>query len=273
MEGNFGKFRTRRTLFGWALAWFVGMTILVLAIPSVAEADTLEEVVYATWPAEAADQAIGVAYEEGGGNNYAINPTSGACTTWQFLPSTAAGLGYSCDHLMADPYLASRVAAMLYAEQGFTPWVVYPAAPSSIAAGRSVEMGGSGAGNVAPRQSYPTRADRADRLEQRRQELRAERRSEYLAGVRADRRADRLAALRAERRAERQAGVRQHVSSERLSYETGAVSASTGDGYARATAGGATAYAGTEARQGCTAWSAWTETDDGRTVKWRTCYG
>jgi hypothetical protein len=63
-----------------------------------------------------------IAARESGGDNTAVNPTSGACSAFQFLPSTAASLGYSCSELMADPYTAAQAAKELYDQYGLSPW-------------------------------------------------------------------------------------------------------------------------------------------------------
>jgi len=62
-----------------------------------------------------------IAARESGGDPYAVNPYSGACGPFQFLPSTAAGLGYSCADL-TDPYTAAEAALALYDRDGLSPW-------------------------------------------------------------------------------------------------------------------------------------------------------
>jgi hypothetical protein len=62
-----------------------------------------------------------IAARESGGDPYAVNPYSGACGPFQFLPSTAASLGYSCAEL-TDPYTAAEAALALYEREGLSPW-------------------------------------------------------------------------------------------------------------------------------------------------------
>jgi len=62
-----------------------------------------------------------IAARESGGDPYAVNPYSGACGPFQFLPSTAASLGYSCADL-TDPYTAAEAALALYDRDGLSPW-------------------------------------------------------------------------------------------------------------------------------------------------------
>lgn len=62
-----------------------------------------------------------IAARESGDDPYAVNPVSGACGPFQFLPSTAASMGYSCDQL-TDPYTAATAALELYNRDGLSPW-------------------------------------------------------------------------------------------------------------------------------------------------------
>jgi hypothetical protein len=62
-----------------------------------------------------------IAARESGGDPYAVNPYSGACGPFQFLPSTAASLGYTCTDL-TDPYTAAEAALALYNRDGLSPW-------------------------------------------------------------------------------------------------------------------------------------------------------
>jgi len=62
-----------------------------------------------------------IAYRESGDDPYAVNPYSGACGPFQFLPSTAADYGYTCADL-TDPYTAARAALVLYQDYGLSPW-------------------------------------------------------------------------------------------------------------------------------------------------------
>ena len=63
-----------------------------------------------------------IAWRESGDDPYAVNPISGACGPFQFLPSTAAAYGYTCFDL-TDPYTAALAALELYEDYGFSPWV------------------------------------------------------------------------------------------------------------------------------------------------------
>ena len=63
----------------------------------------------------------GIAWRESGDDPYAVNPYSGACGPFQFLPSTAAAYGYTCSDL-TDPYTAAQAALELYNDYGFSPW-------------------------------------------------------------------------------------------------------------------------------------------------------
>src|SRR5919107_5667454 len=54
-----------------------------------------------------------IAARASGGDPYAVNPYSGACGPFQFLPSTAASLGYSCAADLTDPYTAAEAALAL----------------------------------------------------------------------------------------------------------------------------------------------------------------
>ena len=62
-----------------------------------------------------------IAARESGGDPYAVNPYSGACGPFQFLPSTAASLGYTCADL-TDPYTAAEAALALYNRDGLSLW-------------------------------------------------------------------------------------------------------------------------------------------------------
>ena len=62
-----------------------------------------------------------IAARESGGDPYAVNPYSGACGPFQFLPSTAASMGYTCADL-TDPYTAAEAALALYNRDGLSPW-------------------------------------------------------------------------------------------------------------------------------------------------------
>lgn len=62
-----------------------------------------------------------IAARESGDDPHAVNPYSGACGPFQFLPSTAASLGYTCADL-TDPYTAAEAALALYNRDGLSPW-------------------------------------------------------------------------------------------------------------------------------------------------------
>ncbi len=62
-----------------------------------------------------------IAARESGDDPYAVNPYSGACGPFQFLPSTAASMGYTCADL-TDPYTAAEAALALYNRDGLSPW-------------------------------------------------------------------------------------------------------------------------------------------------------
>jgi soluble lytic murein transglycosylase-like protein len=81
-----------------------------------------------TGSVDAAIDAVGlppvfhsIAAAESGGDPYAVNPSSGACGPFQFLPSTAASYGYTCADL-TDPYVAAQAALALYHDSGLSPW-------------------------------------------------------------------------------------------------------------------------------------------------------
>jgi len=54
-----------------------------------------------------------IAYRESGDNPSAVNPYSGACGAFGFLPSTAAMMGYNCYEL-TDAYTSAKAAKELY---------------------------------------------------------------------------------------------------------------------------------------------------------------
>jgi hypothetical protein len=74
-----------------------------------------------TWDPVAAPTAHVIADRESGDNPYAVNPYSGACGAFQFMPSTAWSMGYSCYELF-DPYTAAAAAYDLYLQAGWSPW-------------------------------------------------------------------------------------------------------------------------------------------------------
>lgn len=62
-----------------------------------------------------------IAERESGDNPYAVNPYSGACGPFQFLPSTAATMGTNC-YALTDPNHAAQKAYELYLQMGLSPW-------------------------------------------------------------------------------------------------------------------------------------------------------
>jgi len=143
----FGKFsrRRRRQALGALCVLITGVLLFVVA-PALSNADTLEQVIAATWPANEQAEAIGVAYEESGGNPTALNP-SGAYCLFQLMPETAAGMGANYEAL-SDPYYCSKVAAQLQDAYGWGPWVAYPASGASMGMG-NIEVGGTGASTAS----------------------------------------------------------------------------------------------------------------------------
>ena len=98
---------------------------LVLALfglgAAPAEAQSSEEIIRATWPDYEEDYAISIAACESGLDPGAYNPYSGAVGLFQFMPSTAASLGYSSQE-MYDPWTASTAAAQLQDVAGWGQW-------------------------------------------------------------------------------------------------------------------------------------------------------
>lgn len=64
-----------------------------------------------------------ITWRESRDNPYAVNPYSGACGPYQFLPSTAAYYGFSCYEL-TDPWTAAYAAKLLYLDYGLSPWAL-----------------------------------------------------------------------------------------------------------------------------------------------------
>src|SRR5215217_5407472 len=64
-----------------------------------------------------------IAWRESGDNPYVVNPYSGACGPFQFLPSTAWEYGYTCYELQ-DPYIAADAAYELWWDYGLSPWAL-----------------------------------------------------------------------------------------------------------------------------------------------------
>lgn len=99
--------------------------VLALAVPD--EAQAYSEV-------DAAIDGVGlppifhtIAWNESGDNPYAVNPFSGACSAFQFMPSTAWSLGYTCG-MLTNPWIAAQAALELYWQSvqlygnGLQPW-------------------------------------------------------------------------------------------------------------------------------------------------------
>jgi Transglycosylase SLT domain len=108
---------------------FVLVCTLFLAVgePREAEAQAYSEV-------DAAIDSVGlppifhtIAWNESGDNPYVINPVSGACGPFQFLPYIAGHLGYTCG-MLTNPWIAAEAALALYYESlalygnGLQPW-------------------------------------------------------------------------------------------------------------------------------------------------------
>lgn len=62
-----------------------------------------------------------IAERESGDNPYAVNPDSGACGPFQFMPETAYYMGTNC-YALSDPYHAAEKAYELYLQMGLSPW-------------------------------------------------------------------------------------------------------------------------------------------------------
>lgn len=134
------------------------LAVMLLGLAAPAQADTLGQVVRATWPADLAPTATGVAYLEGGGNF-----ADGYCG-FGIIPSTAAA--YNINTASSDPYYCSQQAYRIYQDAGgWSPWTTYPPGGAAIAAGESAPViAASGAASAydAPR---PTARPRVhDRL-------------------------------------------------------------------------------------------------------------
>lgn len=84
-------------------------------------APEVEQIIRATWPDHEEDAALAVAYRESGLYPAAYNPSSGAYCLFQFLPSTAYGIGADYASL-ADPWYCSAQAARLQDLMGWSPW-------------------------------------------------------------------------------------------------------------------------------------------------------
>jgi hypothetical protein len=97
------------------------LAVAVLLAAAPAQAQTLGQVIDATWPENEEAMATAIAYRESGGVADAYNPSSGAFCLFQLLPSTAAGIGADYSAL-ADPYYCSAQAARLQDLYGWSPW-------------------------------------------------------------------------------------------------------------------------------------------------------
>jgi hypothetical protein len=62
-----------------------------------------------------------IAERESGDNPYAVNPYSGACGPFQFMPETAYYMDTNC-YALTDPYFAAQKALELYQQMGLSPW-------------------------------------------------------------------------------------------------------------------------------------------------------
>lgn len=115
----------RCTLLLMACCFF--SLVLGLGVADSAEAQAYSEV-------DAAIDGVGlpyvfhvIAWNESGDNPYVVNPWSGACGPFQFLPSTAWSLGYTCG-MLTNPWIAARAAMKLYRQavrlygNGLQPW-------------------------------------------------------------------------------------------------------------------------------------------------------
>lgn len=147
MEHLFGKFRARRRIALLLLTW--GLILAAMAAYTAAAPDAAwacrDYDGHRNWvvppdcsgyssgysgasSVDAAIDSVGlppvfhaIAERESGDNPYAVNPVSGACGPFQFLPSTAAAYGYTCYEL-TDPYTAATAAKQLYNDSGLAPW-------------------------------------------------------------------------------------------------------------------------------------------------------
>lgn len=95
------------------------MAALCLVHVDDASAETIHDVVSATWPAPLVDDAEQIAYHEGGG---IVN--DGYCG-WGLIPSTQALLNLN-PYRMDNPYYCSSQAYRLYRMMGgFYPWTTW----------------------------------------------------------------------------------------------------------------------------------------------------
>lgn len=108
----------------------------------------MEAITSGGFPKSKRDTAIGVAWEESGGRANAKNPSSSAYGLFQFLKSTAQGMGLSYKK-MGDPIYASKAANTL-SKQGhdWSPWAAYPPSKSSMNMGDRKITGYSNGGLV-----------------------------------------------------------------------------------------------------------------------------
>jgi hypothetical protein len=91
----------------------------------------MEAITAGGFPASKRDTAVGVAWEESGGDAGAKNPSSSAYGLFQFLKSTAQGMGLSYSK-MGDPIYASKAANKLSkGGQDWSPWAAYPPSAQS----------------------------------------------------------------------------------------------------------------------------------------------
>ncbi len=106
----------------------------------------MEAITQGGFPESKRDTAVGVAWEESGGDAGAKNPSSTAYGLFQFLKSTAQGMGLSYSK-MGDPVYASKAANKL-SKQGkdWGPWAAYPPSASSMRMGDKKITGYSNGG-------------------------------------------------------------------------------------------------------------------------------
>jgi len=108
----------------------------------------MEAITQGGFPASKRDTAVGVAWEESGGNAGAKNPSSTAYGLFQFLKSTAEGMGLSYSK-MGDPVYASSAANKLSkGGKDWGPWAAYPPSSSSMNMGNKKITGYSNGGVV-----------------------------------------------------------------------------------------------------------------------------
>jgi hypothetical protein len=103
------------------MALLLSAMFLALCLATPAHADTIGDVVAATWSAEDYEMAVAVSYAEAGGQADAWNPASDAFCMFQITPIAAVEVGANYGAL-ADPYYCSAQAAYLHSLYGWYPW-------------------------------------------------------------------------------------------------------------------------------------------------------